>query len=75
MISKKISKPTMLITGHFGFSKTFSAMLYSILIDHVINYRIKYPDHSDKLPKHVKSWPKLFYWTIDKTKFTNIPND
>jgi hypothetical protein len=36
----------LLIKGHFGFSKTFSAMLYSILIDYVVNYRIKYPEHA-----------------------------
>jgi hypothetical protein len=33
-------KKTILLTGYYGISKTFSTLLFSILSDHIIKYKM-----------------------------------
>ena len=37
-------KKYVLLSGEYGYSKTFSVLLYSELTNFIIKYRVNYPD-------------------------------
>lgn len=53
--------------GHNGVSKTFSFILYVLLSNYVINFRMKYPNDHEGLQMKVK---KAVYWALDVKTFT-----
>ncbi len=53
--------------GHNGVSKTFSFILYVLLSNYVVYFRMKYPNDQDGLKMKVK---KAFYWTLDVERFS-----
>lgn len=57
----------MLISGNFGFSKTFSTILYKLLTDYIVKYRIKYKKSQRVLPKSIFNRPKVIYWPLQLT--------
>jgi hypothetical protein len=54
------------IQGHYGISKTFSFILYAILSNYVIDFRMKFSNDPEGSQMNVK---KAVYWTLDIIDF------
>lgn len=59
------------LTGHYGFSKTFSVALYALLSNYIVEYRLKYPSPTVKLTDNILKRYKLIYWTINKKSYSD----
>ena len=60
----KNKSPIQLLCGSFGFSKTMSCVLYTLLTRNIIAYRAKYPKLVSTLPLTAQKRYKVIYWTI-----------
>jgi S-adenosylhomocysteine hydrolase len=56
-----------MVTGQYGVGKSWSFLLYFLLVDKIFRYRHKYCKNINDLPKEIdRTIPKIVYYSMDK---------